>query len=182
MTASSLWLCASTEFCALCWNTCFLRPSCWSLASHCTQLHHGWRSLKFQWLFLPSCSDALPPFDLNKKDNMCVRHVVPTTVQGWSRTKGQCCSLSGTCLLMCMMDCAILVYSEALKSLDTDLRHQPSLICQLLSPNSHQNPQGFTLYALWLALFVSSVLICLSCFTSDLPFFPYGILLLILLI
>lgn len=82
-----------------------------------------------------------------------MRHVVPTTVRGWSTTKGRCRALSGTCLLMCMMDCTILVDSEVLKSLDTDLRLHPSLICQLLSANSHQNPQGFTLYALLLSVF-----------------------------
>lgn len=55
--------------------------------------------------------------------------------------------MSGICLLKCMMDWTILVYGEVLKSLDTDLRLQPTLICHLLSSNSHQNPQGFALYA-----------------------------------
>lgn len=62
-----------------------------------------------------------------------MRHVVPTTVRGWSTTKGRCRALSGTCLLMCMMDCTILVDSEVLKSLDTDLRLHPSLISYLVS-------------------------------------------------
>lgn len=111
---------------------------------------------------------TLPPLDLNKKDNTCLSHIVP----GWSTTKVHCPSVSGTCLLTCLMDCAVLVWSEVLKSLDWDLRLQPSLICQLLSPNSHLNPQGLALYALRLALcvvFCNHLFVLLRIWSSILP-------------
>lgn len=43
-----------------------------------------------------------------------------------------------------------------------DLRLQPSFICQFLSANSHQNPQGLTLYALLLSVFFLYSFVCLA--------------------
>lgn len=112
MTASSLWPHAVEEFCGVKIPASegpvsevghYIAPSC-------IMDEHLWSSGGSS---NPLVRMPFPPFDLNKKDNTCARHVVPTTVQGWSTL---CHTLSGTYMLMCTMDCTILVESKVLKA------------------------------------------------------------------
>lgn len=180
MTASSLWAHALEEFCAVeipasegpvaevghhIAPSCIMDERLWSSGGSSN----------------PLAQMPFPHFDLNKKDNTCAHHVVPTTVRGWSRTKGRCWTLSGTCLLTCMMDETILVDNEVLKSLDRSetptLSYLSVVICKLTSGPTE-------------ICFICSLAVCVFFFRTHLfvlphiwsSFFPDGTFLLMFLI
>lgn len=73
----------------------------------------------------------------------------------------------------CMTAKVELVYSLVLKGPDSDLRPFPPLICQLLTPHSHQAPRGIH-FRCFLSLFL---LLCHFSFSLqasfDFPFFSH---------